>query len=55
MRNPLWKTREPSTDAAEIAGQLEDLLHLVWECERWWSLEDRLDLAARVVIADRSA
>ncbi len=36
--------------AAALADQLEDLLHQVWECDRWWRLEDRLDLAARVAI-----
>jgi hypothetical protein len=34
--------------AAALAAQLEDILHQVWECERWSRVEDRLDLAARL-------
>jgi hypothetical protein len=47
------KRREPNVEAAELAVQLEDLLHQVWECERWWRLQDRLDLAARITVARR--
>ena len=46
--------REPNPRAAELASQLEDLLHLVRECESWWCLDDRLDLAARIAV-DRRA
>lgn len=34
-------------EAAELAVELEDLLHHVWRCERSWHLDDRLDAAAR--------
>jgi hypothetical protein len=51
MRNIGLQSPEPSVDAAQLAGQLEDLLHQVWECERWWSLENRIDLAASIADA----
>ena len=54
MWNTSSKGRAPKgTRAAELASQLEDLLHQVWECERWWSVQDRLDLAARIEAARR--
>jgi hypothetical protein len=42
------RRRGPNRKAAELAVQLEDLLHHVWVCERWWRLDDRLELAARM-------
>jgi hypothetical protein len=50
MWNMQVKWRGPNVEAAKLAVELEDLLHQVWECERWSRLEDRLDLAARVTI-----
>jgi hypothetical protein len=32
----------------DLPTQLEGLLHVVWSCERWWAVEDRVDLAVRV-------
>lgn len=32
----------------DLPTQLEGLLHVVWSCERWWAIEDRVDLAVRV-------
>lgn len=36
-----------SEEMAELETQLEDLLDLVWRCEREWRLDDRIALAAR--------
>lgn len=43
--------RGPNLEATELAVQLEDLLHQVWKSERWWRVDDRLDLAARLARA----
>lgn len=38
----------PSAEAmAELETQLEDLLDVVWRCEREWRLDDKIALAAR--------
>lgn len=31
----------------DLPAQLESLLHLVWQCEEEWRLDDRIDLALR--------
>lgn len=31
----------------DLPAQLESLLHLVWQCEKEWRLDDRIDLAFR--------
>ena len=36
-----------STEMAELETQLEDLLDVVWRCEREWRLDDRIALAVR--------
>jgi len=31
----------------DLPAQLESLLHVVWQCEEEWRLDDRIDLALR--------
>jgi len=38
---------------SDLETQLESLLHTVWECERRWAVEDRIDLAIRIAEAQR--
>ena len=35
------------TELPDLPAQLESLLHLVWQCEKEWRLDDRIDLALR--------
>ncbi len=32
----------------DLQTQLESLLRTVWECEREWAIDDRIDLAVRL-------
>lgn len=34
-------------EVPDLAAQLESLLHTVWECEKDWALDDRIDLSLR--------
>lgn len=36
-----------ASGAPDLPSQLETLFHLVWQCEREWRLDDRIDLALR--------
>lgn len=36
-----------SEELAELETQLEDLLDVVWRCEREWRLDDKIALAVR--------
>ena len=38
---------------SDLQTQLESLLHTVWECEREWAIDDRIDLAVRLQAARR--
>jgi len=35
------------TGSPDLPSQLESLLHVVWECERGWTVEDHVDRLAR--------
>ena len=34
-------------ETPDLPAQLESLLHMVWQCEEEWRLDDRIDLALR--------
>ena len=34
-------------ESADLPSQLESLLHVVWQCEAEWRVDDRIDLALR--------
>lgn len=34
-----------AAEPPDLPSQVEGLLHTVWECERDWRLDDRIDLA----------
>ncbi len=46
----MWTRKRPALVKADpmpsLGEQLEDMLHIVWECERDWRFDDRLDLMA---------
>lgn len=33
---------------ASLGEAYEDLLTVIWDCERWWQIEDRIDLAVQL-------
>lgn len=37
----------------DLETQFESLLHTVWECERRWAAEDRIDFAIRIAEAQQ--
>jgi hypothetical protein len=43
--------RHQDSTESDLQTQFESLLDTVWECERQWALDDRLDLARRLEAA----
>ena len=39
---------------SDLDTQLESLLHTVWECERRWAVDNRIDLAIRLAEAEQA-
>ena len=38
---------------SDLQTQLESLFDSVWDCERQWALDDRIDLAVRLEAAQQ--
>lgn len=45
--NGQWPDALVPAELPDVAAQLEGLFHAVWECEKEWRLDDRIDLAVR--------
>lgn len=41
--------------SSDLPAELESLFHTVWQCEKDWRLDDRIDLALRREEAARTA